>query len=170
LKIYCESSTLPENIRGADAKSQRELNAVRELQVLGIGAMFGSRIVYYEVMKTKDESRRNQLLVEQAACKQIPKDERPLGSQIVTDQYGGFVDSPLVSDVQNEDIRAELITRGLKQTDAEHITQAVCNDCDVFLTRDQDTIINRHREWLHQRFPNLKVWLPSELLAFVRAM
>jgi hypothetical protein len=110
LKIYCESSTLPENIRGADAKSQRELNAVRELQVLGIGAMFGSRIVYYEVMKTKDESRRNQLLVEQAACKQIPKDERPLGSQIVTD-HGGFVDSPLVSDVQNEDIRAKLITR-----------------------------------------------------------
>jgi hypothetical protein len=170
LKIYCDTSTLPENIRGADAKSQRELSAVRELQELGIGAMFGSRIVRYEVMNTKDESRRNQLFAEQAKLKPITKDEKLLGFQKTTDQYGGFVRNPMVSDVQNDAIRDELIARGLEQKDAEHITQAVCNDCDVFLTRDEDTIINPHREWLHQRFPNLKVWLPSELLAFVRAI
>jgi hypothetical protein len=87
LKIYCDTSTLPENIRGADAKSQRELSAVRELQELGIGAMFGSRIVRYEVMNTKDESRRNQLFAEQAKLKPIiqrrkaawlSKDNRPV--------------------------------------------------------------------------------------------
>ena len=56
--------------------------------------------------------------------------------------------------------------RGLEQRDAENITQAVCNDCDVFLTRDKGII--KHCEWLEQRFSKLKVWLPSELLAFIR--
>jgi hypothetical protein len=47
----------------------------------------------------------------------------------------------------------------------KHITQAVCNDCDVLLTRDVKSIITPHREWLEKRFPKLKVRLPSELLA-----
>jgi hypothetical protein len=109
-------------------------------------------------------------MAEQAKLNPIPNDEKPLGSQMTPDQYGGFVSSPLVSDVQNESIRDELIARGLEQKDAEHITQAVCNDCDVFLTCDKKTIINPHREWLHQRFPNLKILLPSELLACVKAL
>ena len=168
MKIYCDTSTLPENIRGADAKSQKELTALKELQELGV--MLGSRIVRYEVMNTKDENKRNQLLAEHAALKPIDNDEKLLGIHTTTDQYGGFVSYPMISDVQDEAIRAELIERGLEQKDAEHITQAVCNNCDVFLTRDENTIINPHREWLHQRFPNLKVWLPSELLASIRAM
>ncbi len=65
MKIYCDTSTLPENIRGTDAKSQKELSALKELQELG--AMWGSHIVRYEVINTKDESKRNQLLAEHAA-------------------------------------------------------------------------------------------------------
>jgi len=55
------------------------------------------------------------------------------------------------------------MTHGLEQRDAEHITQAVCNNCDVFLTRDEDSIITPHRHWLEQKFPGLKIRLPSEL-------
>jgi hypothetical protein len=76
LKIYCDTSTLPENIRGTDAKSQKELSAREELQELGV--MLGSHIVRYEVMNTKDESKRNQLLAEQAALKPIPPAEQDL--------------------------------------------------------------------------------------------
>jgi hypothetical protein len=171
LKIYCDTSVLPENIRGADLKSQKESNAVEELQKLGIFDMHGSHLIRYEVMNTKDESKRNQLLAEQAALNPIPYDEKLLGIQTTTtDLYGGFVSYPMISDVQDEAIRAELIERGLELKDAEHITQAVCNKCDVFLTRDENTIINPHREWLHQRFPNLKIMLPSELLAAQKAL
>jgi hypothetical protein len=165
LKIYCDTSVLPENIHGDD----QELRAVQELQKLGILDMHGSHLVRYEAMNTKDESKRNQLLAEHAELKPISKDEKLLGIQTTTDPYGGFVSYPMISDVQDEGIRAELIARGLEQRDAEHITQAVCNDCDVFQTRDKNTIINPHRDWLHQRFPKLKVWLPSELLAHVKA-
>jgi hypothetical protein len=70
----------------------------------------------------------------------------------------------LIADCQDETLRRELLEHGLEPNDAEHLTQAVCNDCGVFLTRDEATIINPHRQWLEQRFPNLKIRLPSELL------
>jgi hypothetical protein len=79
-----------------------------------------------------------------------------LGFNIQISQYTYF-NSPIISDVQDEAIRAELMKRGLKQRDAEHITQAVCNNCDVFLTRDKG--IRKRRDWLEQRFPGLKIRL-----------
>src|SRR5262245_5126632 len=166
LRIYCDTSTLPENISGADPKSQKELRAIKELRKLGM--MFGSHLVLCEVMNTKNERKRNQLSTEHAALAPIPKDEKLLGYNTTTDWRGGFACCPMISDVQDEAIRAELIAQGLEQRDAEHITQAVCNDCDVFLTRDERTIINPHRAWLERRFPKLKVWLPSELLASIQ--
>lgn len=71
--------------------------------------------------------------------------------------------------IQAEKLRAELIERGLEQRDAEQITQAVCNSCDVFLTRDKKTIIKPHRAWLENRFPTLKVRVPSEFAAELAA-
>jgi len=94
----------------------------------------------------------------------IPKDEKVLGFNSQSDQYGGSISYPLIADCQDETLRRELLEHGLESNDAEHLTQAVCNDCGVFLTRDEATIINPHRQWLEQRFPNLKIRLPSELL------
>ena len=51
----------------------------------------------------------------------------------------------------------ELKKHGLEPKDAQHITQAVCNDCDVFLTRDEKSIINPHGQWLETRLRPLKV-------------
>ena len=107
-------------------------------------------------------------LAEHAALKPILKDEKLLGFNATSGPYGGFTCHPIIADVQDETIRNELIARGLKPRDAEHITQAVCNNVDVFLTRDEKTITRGHRAWLEQRFPKLKVWLPSELLAFIQ--
>lgn len=118
-----------------------------------------------EATRTKDESKRNTLVDEHQAREKVIKDETIVGYNAQSDPCGGFIGFALISDVPNEAIRAELIGRGLEQRDAEHITQAVCNDCDVFLTRDEKTIIKGQRQWLEQRFPKLKVRLPSKLLA-----
>jgi hypothetical protein len=85
-----------------------------------------------------------------------------LGFNIQIDQYT-CINSPIISDVQDEAIRAELMAHGLKQRDAEHITQAICNSYDVFLTRDKG--VYKLRDWLQQRFPSVKIRLPSELAA-----
>ncbi len=162
LKIYCDTSTLPHNIRHADQKSQGELAALKQLAEKH--SMFGSLVVLRELMNTTEQTQQNNLIVDYKALEPIPKDEKVHGFHTQTDQYGGCVTYPLVSDVQDETLRNELIQRGLKSRDAEHITQAICNSCDVFLTRDERTIIKPHRPWLETRFPTLKVRLPSELL------
>jgi predicted nucleic acid-binding protein len=168
LKIYCDTSVLPENIDGTDPKSQRESAAMKKLQTYH-GLMFGSHIVRYEAANTPNESKRNQLLNQSETLKRVPKDEKPVGFNETTGPNAAFVGFFLIADVQDESIRKELIARGLEQRDAEHLTQAVCNDCDAFLTRDEKSIIKPHRAWLQQRFPKLKVWLPSELLASIES-
>jgi hypothetical protein len=85
-----------------------------------------------------------------------------VGFNAQADLYG-FTGFFLLADVQDEKIRAELLEHGLTQRDAELITQAVCNDFDVFLTRDVKSIIKGHRPWLEERFPTLCVRKPSEL-------
>jgi hypothetical protein len=100
----------------------------------------------------------------------LPKDEKFYGTaRLVTDPYGGFIDNPIVSDVQDERLRGQLNKHGLTLRDAEHITQAVCNHCDIFMTRDEETIINPHGTWIEAQFPPLRVCLPSKALLEVRA-
>ncbi len=162
MKIYCDTNTLPHNIRHADQKTLGELAALKQLAEKYL--LYGSLGVLRELMETKDQTQRDYLIVNYKSLEPIPKDEKVHGFHTQYDQYGGFVAYPLVSDVQDETLRAELMQRGLDRPDAEHITQAICNDCDVFLTRDEKTIIKPHREWLETRFPTLKIWRPSELL------
>lgn len=168
LKIYCDTNTLPGNIRHADQKSQDELAAMKQLDEKYL--LFRSRVVLREVTNTRDETQREYLIVDYESREAVPRDEKVHGIHTQTDQYGGFVGQPLVSDVQDEAICHELIDRGLERRDAQHITQAICNDCDVFLTRDEETIINPHRQWLEKRFPTLKIWRPSELLEELRSL
>jgi len=167
MRTYVDTSALPSNIRrhSGDPKAQADLAAYEELAKRF--PMFGSRIVGYEADMTKDQTQRRSLIIDFKALEPIQKDERLLGFNYVEDPYGGFVCSPLISDVQDETLRQELMERGLQQRDAEHITQAVCNNCDVFLTRDEKSIIIPHREWLENRFPKLKIMRPVALVAFL---
>jgi hypothetical protein len=165
LKIYCDTSVLPHNM---DQKTQLEERAALK-QLAEKYSMFGSHLIHYEVMNTPDVTQRENLIIDYKALEPVSKDVKIYGFQAQADQYGGFVCYPLMSDVQDEKLRNELIGQGLEQRDAEHITQAVCNDCDVFLTCDVSTIIKPHGQWLEQRFPRLKVWRPTQLLAFIIA-
>ena len=162
MKIYVETSCLRSNIRHPDPKSQKELAALEQLAERY--SLFGSRLDLREVEATVKKDQRDSLILDYKALEPIPKDEKFLGSNSVSDQYGGSISNPLVADCQDETLRRELLEHGLEPKDAEHLTQAVCNDCGVFLNRDEATIINPHRQWLEQRFPNLKIRLPSELL------
>jgi hypothetical protein len=148
--------------RHNDEKSQRELAALNQLAEKY--PMFGSHLVRYEAEKTKDEIRRGHLIVDVDELQNVPNDQKLLGFNIQITQYT-CINSPIISDVQDEAIRTELMKLGLEQRDAEHITQAVCNNCDVFLTRDEDSIITPYRLRLEQKFAGLKIRLPSELIA-----
>ena len=167
LTVYGDTNTLPSNSSNACSKEMSALNQLWHVKGL---KWFSSHLVNYEVGKTTDESKRNRLVAEYKEREIISKDERIVGVNIqyLSSPYGGFVSFYLLSDVQDEPLRAELIQQRFDQRDAEHIAQAVSNKCDVFLTRDKRTILNR-RSWLENRFPAMKVLLPSELLAELEA-
>jgi len=131
--------------------------------LLGRCKMVVSNILYFEVMNTTDEAQRDNLLSDYGRFDTVAKNEKLIGIQVQMDRRT-LLNSPMYSPVQDEAICAELVKRGFDRHDAEHITQAVCSDCDVFLTRDVKTIIDPHRLWLEQRFPKLTVRKPSELL------
>ena len=171
VKIYCDTDTLFHNVKRQEqeSKTRKELVAIKQMLDCwrrGRILMFRSLVNLREIEKTKNAEQLAKLMADYEQLPQIPKDERFYGTErIVTDPHGGFIDNPLVSDVQNEAILAELVQRGLDFPDAQHITQAICNLCDVFLTRDEDTIIKPHRKWIENRFPQFKVRLPSELMS-----
>jgi predicted nucleic acid-binding protein len=163
MKIYVDTSCLHANIRHPDAKSEAERRALEQLAARY--DFFGSRLTLREVMAMAKSKRRDELILEWKALQPIPNDEKLLGFGHQSDQYGGFITWPRIADCQDEALRSELIASGLDPRDAEHLTQASCNHCDVFLTRDEKTIIKPHRSWLERRFHHLKIRLPSELLS-----
>jgi hypothetical protein len=163
LKIYCDTNTLFNNIN-SEQSEQEALKRLLAAHHVGRIIMYRSLVDLREVMDTKDLDRQKSLVSDYERLEPIPSDEKVHGFHYQPDQYGGFISNPLVSDVQDEAICKELEQRSLKRRDAQHITQALCNSCDVFLTRDCKTIISPHRTWLERRFPQLKVRLRSELV------
>jgi hypothetical protein len=106
VKIYCDTDTLFHNAK----RQEKESKTRRELVLANLTADYDQ-------------------------LPQISNDERFYRTErIITDPHGGFIGNPLVSDVQDEAILAELVERGLEFRDAEHIAQAICHLCDVFLT------------------------------------
>ena len=66
----------------------------------------------------------------------VPNDHRLLGFQSQDQGRQGFISSPMISDIVDEDLFAKLIAAGLKDADAKHVMYAVANDCQVFVTLD----------------------------------
>jgi hypothetical protein len=129
--------------------------------------IFKSRVSRKEVERTANPQQKARLQDNLEKYQQIPQDEKLLGFNIQSDPLT-FISSPLMSDILDEKLYAELTQRGLSPDEAHHISHAICNHCDVFLTDDKRTIVNPHRQWLEQQFP-IKVFLPSELLQFIAA-
>jgi hypothetical protein len=159
MKIYCDTDCLPSNA------TPEELAALNALSLNPCLTFMTSHLVNDEAGKTKSEGKRDRLLQEHKAGYPVPNDEKVIGFNAQFSQYG-FVGYFSLSDVQDESIRDELVQRGLRQRDAEHVAQAVSNGCDVFLTRDGG--IHHRRPWIEKRFPGLKVRRPTELAVVLR--
>jgi len=171
MKVYCDTNTLAPNIRDPACLPELEaLKRLRALQEAGAVVLLRSRAVLAELEKTPTPEQREKLRADYELLEHILKDEKLLGFNTQYDQYGGFISSPMVADVQDEKLCSEIYEK-VKQRDpaalwdARHIAQAISNGCDVFLTRDISTIIKPIGQWLERQFPPLKVRLPSQLVA-----
>jgi hypothetical protein len=176
MMVYCDTSTLLTNVKKHDdqPKALKELHALEKLLALKVAGkiqMVRSNVVLREIESPSKSDgwpeRVARLRDDFKALAPVARDEKVVRFHSQFNERGGIA-YPLVSDVQNEDLRDKLVRRGLKRRDAEHIVQAAANNCDVFLTRDGKSIIKRHRDWLECELP-LKIRFPSELVAEVIA-
>jgi hypothetical protein len=166
VKVLCDTDTLIHNIRHEHEKTEKERAALKkllEMRAAGRLQMFRSQVNLVEVTNTKNDNQRDKLLADYMALDPVSKEENISGQQCIPGPTGSFISNP-VSDLDSPVYKA-CRSQGLKERDTLHILRAVENGYDVFLTRDEDTIIRPHRRWLAKTFPCLKVRLPSELVA-----
>ena len=115
-----------------------------------------SHIARGELERTKDDGLQEQLKADYELLEGILQDEKVLG----------FHASKIFEEIYEKIKRRVSGARDFQvRRDAEHLTQAICNGCGVFLTRDYKTIIGPRREWLEHKYPPIGIRLPSELLA-----
>lgn len=90
-------------------------------------------------------------------------DSRLLGFCQLTDRYGGFISYPMLTEIVDGRLYADLLAYGLKADDAKHLMYAVHQGYERFLTCDGG-ILSR-RSLIEQRCPPLRVQRPSDLAA-----
>ena|ERR1017187_5031513 len=126
MRVYCDTDTLSHNIeRHADQPEVRaELDSLRFLlkqHADGHVVMYRSRVNLRELEQTRNATQLRLLSADYEALEPVPLDERHYGNtEEMSDLLGSVVSSPLVSDVQDEKILADLQGYGLSRRDAEH--------------------------------------------------
>ena len=153
-----------------DLVPSEEMEAVRQLATAaqaGELELVTSRESWREQERTKDLARRAKLQAARAEIPTVQHDHALLGFNTVYDHLGGFVSSPLITDIVDEKLFVDLKGFGLKDADARHLMYAATNGCDRFVTLDPD-FLNR-RAALEARCPSVRIQKPTETTEEVRA-
>lgn len=101
-------------------------------------------------------------------------DHKVLGFHTQTDQYGGCISNPLITDIVDEQLYADILailvtgltSRKKKEKakdDAKHMMYAVHSGFDYFLTHDKGILSRRAK--LEKRCPSIQIRKPSQFVA-----
>jgi hypothetical protein len=91
---------------------------------------------------------------EREATHRVPSSE--------SDQYGGWINAPRLTEIVDSALFAAFTAASLKNGDARHLMYAVHNDCDRFVTLDED-FLGARRTVLEQSTRGLRIVRPTEL-------
>jgi hypothetical protein len=153
----CDTNTLLHNI--SDQHEREALTKLLEIRAARGLVLFRSQVNRVELANTKDQETRDNLEADYMGLDPVPIEESISGFQLIPDHTGSFIRNP-VSDLDSPAYR-ECRAHGVKEKDTLLILRAVANAYGL-LTRDKGII--KRRGWLEERFPGLKIRLPSELL------
>ncbi len=87
-------------------------------------------------------------------------DHTVLGSHTNVDQFGGCVCNPIVTDIVNDQLFADLCAAGLKCDDAKQLMYAAHNGCQFFITCDGGILARRNK--IEVLWAAIQVCRPSE--------
>jgi hypothetical protein len=125
-----------------------------------------SRESWREQERTRDDTRRSRLESARDLVSVVQADHRVLEFANIDGPFGTIAANPIVTDLVDEPLFADLKALGLKDADARHFMYAAANSCDCFITLDPDFL--GRKQMLEERCPSLRVMKPSELAAELR--
>ncbi|MDP2682053.1 MAG: hypothetical protein Q8P28_04480 [Deltaproteobacteria bacterium] len=162
LKVYLDNNV-------ASAISRRdmdkaELEAIDQLLEAkrSVNLDLGTSCQSLREMERAPSNHRAKLKTGLSEVAEVEDDHKVLGFHTQTDQYGGCITNPLVTDIVNDKLYSDLLASGLKDDDAKHLMYAVHNGYQRFLTCDGG-ILSR-KTTLGKICPLIRIQKPSELI------
>jgi len=162
IRVYLDN-----NLLGPNAEDYKdEADALRRIEAGRSGERWllewvVSRRTANELEKTRDVVRREALRAAYTAATILEDDHTVKGFNDIDLGRWGYISNPMVADVPDEGLFAALREMGLDVMDARHLTVAIHNDCDVFLT--MDGVLLKQRASITARYPRIDVLTPSQL-------
>ncbi len=164
MKAYLDNNVVSGLARG-DLQPAMELEAAKAIvraAQRGVLEIVTSAESHREQDRAADPSVRAVLQGKRDQVPRMSDDHKILGFSQNTDPYGGYVVAPLVTDVVDETLLAQLQGAGLKRADAYHIMYAAHGRCDWFVTLDEHDILPKKTD-IETLCAPLRVVRPSEL-------
>jgi len=150
------------------SEERRALKLIQEHRNLSKLEIVTSRESWREQERTRNPEAREQLRASRGETPVVSHDHRLLGFNSVDLGYLGFISSPLITDIVDDDMFRWLQTAGLKTADARHLMYALCNDCVRFVTTDSDFL--ERRSDIEAAYPQIRIVMPTELLAEMESL
>jgi predicted nucleic acid-binding protein len=168
MRVYYDNVIASGLVTG-DLMPEAEMLALREIEEAhraGTIKRVTSRESWREQERTRDVARRSQLEAARDLVSVVQADHRVIGFENLVGPFGPIAANPLVSDVVDESIFADVTALGLRSADARHFMYAAANNCQRFITLDPDFL--DRRSLLENRCPSLRVVKPSEMAEELR--
>jgi predicted nucleic acid-binding protein len=167
MRVYYDnvvaSARVSEDLPEAEMAALREIEAAHRA---GTIKRVTSRESWREQERTRDPARRSQLEAARDLVSVVQADHRVIGFENLDGPFGTIATNPIMSDVVDESMFADLTAFGLQSADARHFMYAAANNCQRFVTLDPHFL--DRRSLLESRCPSLRVVKPSELAEELR--
>jgi predicted nucleic acid-binding protein len=169
MRVYLDNVAASGRVLGdlAPVVEMEALRKIEEAHRTGVIKRMTSRESWREQERSKDPAKRTKLEAARCEVSVVGTDHIILGSHTVMGTHGTTVVGPLVTDIVDDALFADLRALGLKPADARHLMYAASNACVRFVTLDPDFLDRRSA--LEARCKPLHIVKPSELAAELRA-
>ena len=164
MRVYLDNVAASGRVVG-DLGPRAEMEALRLIErahSAGILEMMTSRESWREQERTEDIVKRAALEAARGEVSAVATDHILLGFNHLAGPYGTIAVTPIITDIVDEALFADLKGIGLDDSDAKHLMYAFTNSCDRFLTLDPDFL--GRRAPLEARCQSLCIVTPSELV------
>jgi hypothetical protein len=166
MKAYLDNNIVSGIVRG-DLAEPTEMAAVRQIEAAVQGgplSIVTSREAWREQDRTSDAGVRAQLRQERDKVELVTEDHLMLGARAQYDSRGNwYANCPILTEMVDDKLFAELKKAGLKEADARHFMYAVHNGCDRFVTTDPHFLDRRTPLQVLGR--GILIQKPSDLVA-----